>query len=392
MINLLIEKAVTQKELQDLWANQDFSPLVLPEVVAEFANYLISISGLARPEIIELEAEVSQVGMLMMKEAASNKVFLQGNFQTYQVLKDLLAKKEKRLFQIGKLLTAALANYEGELAPLVINSMSYDWKRPYIMGIINLTPDSFSGDGIYGKDTSFVDAALKQAAEMIAAGADFLDVGAESTRPGAAQISTEEEKARLIPIIKELAHSFSVPISVDTYKAAVAAQALEAGAALINDVWGLQSPEDPQRLMAKLAAAAGVPVILMHNQRESEYQSFLPEVISFLQESLRIAAEAGIAEEKIILDPGVGFGKKYQHNLLVLKHLEKFKILGKPLLLGTSRKSFIGLTLDLSVSERLEGSVATNLWGTIKGANIVRVHDVQAVARAIRMGEKIEKA
>jgi dihydropteroate synthase len=257
------------------------------------------------------------------------------------------------------------------------------------MGIINVTPDSFSNDGLYPK-TNYIDLALKQAQEMIAAGADFLDVGAESSRPTAVMVSEEEEQARLLPVIKELANSISVPISVDTYKSKVAAKALKAGASIINDIWGLQAPDDLGHQMAGLAAETGVPVIIMHNKVTTGYQFLMTEIIESLSLSIEIACRAGVKFEQLIIDPGIGFAKTYQDNLYILQNLDQLKILSRPILLGTSRKSVVGLTLDLPVDQRLEGTIATSIWGIIKGANIIRVHDVLAHSRAVKMCDAIK--
>lgn len=261
----------------------------------------------------------------------------------------------------------------------------------YIMGIINLTPDSFSNDGLLG-EKNYTDLALKQAEEMIAAGADFLDLGAESTRPGAALVSEGQEAERLLPVVEEMAKLSSVPISVDTYKPAIAEKALKLGASIINDIWGLQSPNDPERRMARVAAAAKCPLIIMHNRNEPKYDFLMKEVVEFFQKSITIAEENGVDPGQIIIDPGIGFGKTYQQNLEVLNKLDQLQVLGRPILLGTSRKSVIGLTLDLPVEERLEGTIATNLWGISKGANILRVHDVKALKRAVKMYDAIIKA
>lgn len=258
----------------------------------------------------------------------------------------------------------------------------------YVMGIVNATPDSFSRDGIY-READAIKHALSQALRMVADGADILDLGAESTRPGAAAVSEEEEAARLLPVLKELAAAVDVPISVDTYKAGIAEKAIEYGAAMINDIWGLNAPFDPGFQMAKVVSQANVPVVIMHNKLQAEYQNVVKEVIASLNDSINIALTMGIDFQRIIVDPGIGFGKTHQHNLLVLQQLDKFRILGRPLLLGTSRKSVIGKTLDLPVEERLEGTIATNVWGVAKGANIVRVHDVKAVSRAIKMCDAI---
>ncbi len=262
--------------------------------------------------------------------------------------------------------------------------------RTFVMGIINLTPDSFSKDGLYSAgSTNYIDQALLQAEEMVKDGADFLDVGAESSRPGAVKVSETEEAKRLLPAVKELSTAVKVPISVDTYKPEIAQKALELGASIINDIWGLQSPDDPEYRMARVVAEAGVPIVVMHNKTEPVYQAMMTEMVDFLRDSTAIGARYGVKASQIILDPGIGFGKTYQDNMTAMRHLEQLGNLGRPVLLGVSRKSFIGLTLDLPVSERMEGTIAACIWGVMKGANIVRVHDVQAVSRAIRMWDSL---
>ena len=253
--------------------------------------------------------------------------------------------------------------------------------QKYIMGILNVTPDSFSDGGRY--DT--LDAALKHAEEMILDGADILDVGGESTRPGHVQITEEEEIARVVPIIKKLKEKFDVPVSIDTYKSRVARAALDAGADLVNDIWGLKYDEN----MAGVIAEYDVACCLMHNRDKAEYSHFLPEVLLDLEESVRLAKAAEIPDEHIMLDPGIGFGKTYEMNLEMLKHLSSLQSLGYPVLLGTSRKSVIGLTLDLPADQREEGTLVTTVMGIMRGCSFVRVHDVKANYRAIKMTEAI---
>ncbi len=246
-----------------------------------------------------------------------------------------------------------------------------------VMGILNITPDSFSDGGKYIE----LDLALERAKEMIEFGADIIDIGGESTRPGHAPVSMEEEIRRVIPIIKKLSNEIDVPISIDTYKAEVAKQAILAGANIINDVWGFK--KDPE--MAKVAAELGVPVILMHNREQPVEHSLMEVMIKELRESIFLAIQAGVREENIILDPGIGFGKTYQDNLIVMNRLDEIVSLGFPVLLGTSRKSFIGLTLDLPVEDRIEGTSATVALGISKGCKIVRVHDVKEMKRVCKM-------
>ena len=260
--------------------------------------------------------------------------------------------------------------------------LGFAWsKRTYVMGIINVTPDSFSGDGL-GYDA---EAALEQALRFQDEGADIIDVGGESTRPGSTPVTVEEEKRRVIPVIRLLASRLDVPVSVDTYKREVAREALAAGAAIINDVWGLK--RDPA--LADLAAREGAPIVLMHNQQGLDYSDLVPETLASLRASLRQALEAGVPSENVVLDPGLGFGKKPEHNLELLRRLAELKALGLPLLVGTSRKSTIGLVLDLPVEERLEGTAATVALAIANGADIVRVHDVKAMTRVARMSDAI---
>ena len=260
--------------------------------------------------------------------------------------------------------------------------LEFEWgKRTYVMGIINVTPDSFSGDGLgYDAET-----ALEQALRFQMEGADIIDVGGESARPGSTPVDADEEKRRVLPVIRLLASRLDIPISVDTYKYEVAQEALAAGASMINDVWGLK--QDPA--LATLAASEGVPIILMHNQRGTSYTDLVPEVMASLRTSLDRALEAGVPTENVLLDPGLGFGKGPEHNLEILRRLEEFKALGCPILVGTSRKSTIGLVLDLPVEERLEGTAATVALAIARGADMVRVHDVKAMTRVARMSDAI---
>lgn len=251
----------------------------------------------------------------------------------------------------------------------------------YIMGILNVTPDSFSDGGKFNQ----MDAALKHAEEMIRDGADILDIGGESTRPGYTKISDEEEISRVVPVIEAVKKEFDIPVSVDTYKSGVAEAAAKAGADLINDIWGLKYDER----MAKVIAESGLACCLMHNRDKAEYENFMEDMKNDLRETVALAKAAGIAEDKIILDPGVGFGKSYENNLEAIAQLKQLKELGYPVLLGTSRKSVVGLTLDLPAAERVEGTLVTSVFGAQAGCMFVRVHDVKENARAIRMTEAI---
>ncbi len=251
----------------------------------------------------------------------------------------------------------------------------------YVMGILNVTPDSFSDGGRW----NHMDDALFHAQSMIDEGADILDIGGESTRPGYTRISDEEEIARVAPVIEAVKSRFDIPISVDTYKSGVAKAAIAAGADLVNDIWGLKA--DPK--MAEVIARANVPSCLMHNRKTAVYNQFLEDVVADLKETLTIAERAGICKDTIILDPGVGFAKSYEQNLAITNHLEVVDALGCPILLGTSRKSMIGLTLDLPSDQREEGTMVTTVWAVQKGCMFVRVHNVQANVRAIKMAEAL---
>lgn len=253
----------------------------------------------------------------------------------------------------------------------------------YIMGILNVTPDSFSDGGSY----TTLDKALKQTERMIEEGASIIDIGGESTRPGYTLLADEEEISRVTPVIQAVKERFDIPVSVDTYKSGVAKAAIEAGADLINDIWGLKY--DPE--LAGIIGKSGLPCCLMHNRKAPEYNHFMTDCLNDLKDTLKLAEAGGIEKDKIILDPGVGFGKTCEHNLIVMKHLEAFRELGYPVLLGTSRKSMIGLTLDLPVNERVEGTLVTTVMGVMAGMSFVRVHDVEANSRAIRMAEAILK-
>lgn len=254
-------------------------------------------------------------------------------------------------------------------------------KHVYIMGILNVTPDSFSDGGKFNT----MDQAMAQVEKMIAQGADLIDVGGESRRPGHQQITEEEEIERVVPVIQKIKETFDIPVSIDTYKSKVAKAALDAGADMLNDIWGFLYDEK----MAELAATYDVPVCIMHNRNNTEYGDFVRDVVEDLKKCLAVAEKHGVKKENIILDPGVGFGKTYEQNLAIINHLEALCDMGYPVLLATSRKSVIGLTLDLPVTEREEGTIATSVMGAMKGCDFVRVHDVQANARALKMTEAI---
>jgi dihydropteroate synthase len=297
------------------------------------------------------------------------------------------------------------------MRPLQINGHTFDWgARTYVMGILNVTPDSFSGDGLLsplpaGEGAGGEGRVLAQARAFLASNCDILDVGGESTRPGSQPVDAAAEKERVIPVIEALVREFSdVLISIDTYKAEVAEAALAAGARIVNDVWALRA--DPN--LAAVAAKHNAPVILMHNRSNpasvevkerlgnaytgSEYENLIEDVKRELMDSVEIARRAGIPDERIILDPGIGFGKTVAHNLELIRRLDEIRALGFPVLLGPSRKSFIGYTLDLPPDQRVEGTAAAVAVGITRGADIVRVHDVHEISRVVKMTDAIVRS
>ena len=263
-----------------------------------------------------------------------------------------------------------------------IGTYDFDIKNDcYIMGILNVTPDSFSDGGKWNS----LDKALAHTEQMIAEGASIIDVGGESTRPGYTQITDEEEIERTAPVIEAIRARFDVPISIDTYKSRVAKAAIKAGADLVNDIWGLKYDAE----MAKVIAESKVACCLMHNRDNMDYNDFMEDMLSDLRESVAIAKNAGILDDKIILDPGVGFAKSYENNLTAIKEVGRLKALGYPVLLGTSRKSVVGLTLDTTKEERVEGTLVTTVFGVQQQCAFVRVHDIKENMRAIRMTQAI---
>lgn len=256
-------------------------------------------------------------------------------------------------------------------------------EKTAVMGVLNVTPDSFSDGGLY----TDIDRAVEHAKQMEEDGADMIDIGGESTRPGYTEVPVEEELARVIPVIRRVAANVNVPISIDTYKAETARQAIEAGAMIINDIWGAKADAE----MANVAARYDVPIVLMHNRKNMNYREIITDIISDLKESIAIVRKAGVKEQNIILDPGIGFAKTHEQNLEVMYRLEELTIIGYPVLLGTSRKSIVAKSLGLPKEERIEGTGATVCLGIEKGCQIVRVHDVLPIKRMATMMDAIMK-
>jgi dihydropteroate synthase len=301
-------------------------------------------------------------------------------------------------------LAVALDRYASrKLEEMSIGGRPFTWgERTYVMGILNVTPDSFSGDGLL-KGPDHTSAAVAQAHRFAEDGADILDVGGESTRPGSRPVPVDEELARVIPVIERLVREVDLPVSIDTYKAQVARAALDAGASLVNDVWGLRMDAD----LGPLVARCGVPVVLMHNRSRPkdaaqserlggryvgvEYGDLMADLIRELRETIERALDVGISRDRIIIDPGIGFGKTVEQNLELLRRLKELRVLGRPVLLGASRKSVMGYTLDLPPEERVEGTAATVALGIAGGVDIVRVHDVKEMVRVARMADALAR-
>lgn len=362
-------------------------------------------ASILKQEMLSKGGEVAVSRAVYLGQDSRASVLILGTEAQYRRLIPKLRPQPMRsLRTIADELQALLGAVWAHPAPLTIGPLTCDWgSRTYVMGILNVTPDSFSGDGLLARMESgspaLVEAALRQAARLVEEGADILDIGGESTRPGAVPVSAEEEIRRVVPVIERLARELSVAISIDTYRASTAAAALDAGAHLVNDVWALAADPD----MPALVAARGVPVLLMHNRRAeasydpqlggryqgTRYADLLGDVIAELRERVDQAVAAGIDRGRIIVDPGIGFGKTVEQNLEVLDRLAELRSLQLPILIGTSRKSFTGYTLQLPPAQRLEGTAATVALAIDRGADIVRVHDVQAMVRAARIADAV---
>ncbi|MDD2497407.1 MAG: dihydropteroate synthase [Desulfitobacteriaceae bacterium] len=348
-------------------------------ITVKLDNLSLPAAAILKQEMLSKGGEAAVHRETITHRVDKTSVILMGTMFQYR---KLITKLKGQPFQLARLaaeLEILISNLtkDQKLKIECVNGPMNLGERTYVMGIVNVTPDSFSDGGKYDR----VEKAVEHAWRLVEEGADIIDIGGESTRPGFAEVSAEEEIRRIIPVLKELTPRINVPISVDTYKAEVGRRALEAGAAIINDIWGFQ--REPE--LAKVAAEYDCPVVLMHNQDGTDYHDLMGELILFLRKSIQIAESAGVATEKIIVDPGIGFGKDLDQNLEVMKRLDELKSLGKPVLLGTSRKSIIGQTLNLPVTEREEGTAATIALGIAKGVDIVRVHNVKEMVRVVKM-------
>ena len=338
----------------------------------------IKISNILKQEMLSIGGEAAVAKGAVDSSIPVTSVLLMGTHRDYQKLIKKLKMQPFKLPKLGEQIERLIQNTGICPKPLKVGQYTLPLgERTIIMGILNLTPDSFSDGGKFFDTDKAVEHALKMAAE----GADIIDVGAESTRPGHVSLEADEELRRLIPVLDRLLKEVRLPISVDTYKAATARKVLDMGVHIINDVWGLQ--KDSQ--LAGIVSDYEVPVIVMHNQNGMEYDDLMGEIIAFLRKSMQIAESMGIDSGKIIIDAGIGFGKTPEHNLEIMDRLDELKTLGKAILLGTSRKSIIGKVLELPTDERIEGTAATIALGISKGADIVRVHDVKEMARVCKM-------
>ena len=392
-----------KKELEKVKVDWEGLQVMLPKgffraVKLEGVNY--EAAHILKQEMLRLGGEGAISAAVYFGAASPTDVILMGTLAQLEALINSLRQfPDDTLKAVAQEVEEALKNYQREnLKPMQIGKKTFVWgERTYIMGIINVTPDSFSGDGLAGN----VEEAVAQAIRFVEEGADILDIGGESTRPGSQPISEEEELSRVMPVLRRLVKEVDVPISIDTYKARVAREAIEAGASMVNDVWGLRMDPD----MAKVVAEYNVPVVVMHNRSHPknavqearlggryvgvEYQDLMADIVRELEYSIGLALDAGVDFEKIIVDPGIGFGKTVEQNLEILRRLGELKVLGRPILLGTSRKSVIGYVLNLPPNERVEGTGATVALGIAAGADIVRVHDVKAMARVAKMADAI---
>lgn len=378
-------------ELKRIMRDIGVDPYGVNIMAPKGVTYVIRINSLAciaanilKQEMLSLGADVAVSKYTLTGKTRKTDCILLGNSAQLTRLNEKLKKQPFGLNRLASELTTALANYEKrELRP--VNSR--------VMGILNLTPDSFSGDGFYrltgGKEQQ--SAIIDYAEKIVQQGADIIDIGAESSRPGAKPVALKKELSRVIPVIKALAKRIRIPMSVDTYKPEVAYRALDSGAKIINDITGLRNPK-----MAKAAAKFNAAVVIMHMkgaprtmQNNPSYTSLIDELIGYFTKAIDNALFYGIRREKIIIDPGIGFGKTVEHNLCLLKRLSEFKILGCPILVGPSRKSFIGKILNNTAEERLSGTIASCVLAVKNGANIVRVHDVKQVKEALKIADAI---
>jgi len=374
--------------------------------------YLLRINGVSnitanilKQEMLSLGGDVAVARDALTGCLRRTDCLMMGNLAQIERLNQKLRKQPFGLGKIAQELSVTLRNYQKERFTLTCGRFKLNLgTRTHIMGIVNLTPDSFSGDGLYKKiqnpclagrqaKSKIQSEVLKIVERMIEDGADMIDIGGESTRPQARNVSVKEEISRTLPVIKRLAKRIRVPISIDTYKPEVAKRALDAGAVMVNDIYGLRNPQ-----MIRVVKRFEAGVIIMHMkgtprtmQKDPRYVSLIGEIIDFLSQAIRRALDAGINRDRIVIDPGIGFGKTLEHNLKLLNSLEEFKVLGRPLLVGPSRKSFIGKILHAQPQERLSGTISACVLAAHNGAKILRVHDVKEVRQALKVFDAVSR-
>jgi len=369
-------------------------------MVPKALSYLLKIdnipcitANILKQEMLSLGADAAVSRDALTGRCKKTDCLLMGTLSQFNRLAGKLNRQPFGLDQMGKEIQFNLNNYQRKCFSLDLNGRKLNLKkRAHIMGVVNLTTDSFSGDGLYKTQyTASANYITDYTKKLIDEGADIIDIGGESSRPGAKPVSLKEELNRIIPVIKKLSKKIKVPISIDTYKPEVARQAMDSGAAIINDITGLRGPR-----MLKVAARYKAAVVIMHMQgnprtmqKNPVYVSLIDEISGYFKSAVKRAEDSGIDAKKIIIDPGIGFGKTLKHNLEILKKLKEFKILGKPILIGTSRKSFIGKVLNLQPQQRIFGTVSSCIIAVKNGANIVRTHDVKEVKQALKILEAV---
>jgi len=372
--------------------------IMVPKAVSHLVR-INSLSNIAanilKQEMLSLGADVAVARGSLSGGTGKTDCLLIGNLSQFQRLNEKLKFQPFGLEVLSQQLSRALADYARDGLRLKLGRFTLNLtERPQIMGIVNITPDSFSGDGLYQEGRNSKERIIAYVDKLIRDGADIIDIGGESSRPGARQLALKEELSRVIPVIRILAKKIKVPISIDTYKPEVARRALDYGTCMVNDTSGLRDTK-----MAPVVRRYQAAVVIMHMkgkpinmQKNPVYKSLIDELLDYLSKARDKALGAGIPREKIIIDPGIGFGKTLAHNLEILKKLREFRVLGQPILVGTSRKSFIGKILEVDASKRIFGSVASSLAAVQNGANIVRVHDVKEVKQALEVLHAIERA
>lgn len=383
-----VKEEISEEIGSTLYGNKIMSP--------KGVHRLVKVEGIRTPaanimkqEMLACGGEVATAREVITLETDTTNVLIMGTLNQFEKFLEKLRLQPFGLKESAQMIKDALKNYDSkEVQVMDCAGKKLEFgKRTLIMGVLNVTPDSFSDGGHYNT----FDSALAHADRMVSEGADIIDVGGESSRPGAEPVSEDEEKRRVLPLIEEFARRYEAPISIDTCKPSVARAAVDSGASIINDITALADSD-----MVHVAADAKVGVVLMHMQGtprtmqvSPHYDSLISEIANFLSERVKKAVCGGISPDRLIIDPGFGFGKKYEHNLEILRRLKEFKSLGKPILVGTSRKSFIGMTLDLPVEDRVEGTAATVAVAIMNGADIVRVHDVKQMKRVAKMTDAI---